>query len=80
MTPVEIAAVAGLLTAVVGAVVTLVRLRPEANAIVLTQAQGAATILNDLVQTLNHEIERLRVENAELQAEVRRLRQGRNGE
>lgn len=75
MSPIELTAVAGLLTAVVGAIVAMRKLRPERDSLVLTQAQGAATILNDLVQTLYKEIDRQRREHEECREELHRLQE-----
>ena len=60
MSPVEFTAIAGFITAVVGALVTLYKIKPDRDALIITQAQGAATILNDLVETLREEVERER--------------------
>lgn len=83
MAPVEVTAVIGAVTVCIGTVIALVKLRPEKDSLVLTQAQGAATILNDLVNTLRDEITRLREENkrltelnTQLKEEVRNARGG----
>lgn len=69
MTPLEIAAILGAVTAFIGAVATVVRLRPDRDALIITQAQGAATIYDDLVKTLREEIVRQREEMAILRQE-----------
>lgn len=74
MSPLELAAVGGMFTAVVGAITALLRFRPDADSVVLTQAQGAATILNDLVQTLNAEVLKVRQELLVCQGEGDALR------
>lgn len=74
MTPVEVASILSGVTALVGAVVLLRRFRPEKDSMLITQAQGAATIYDNLVQTLQGEIERLGEDNARLRADNVRLR------
>lgn len=74
MTPIELVSIGGFITVVAGALVTVLRLRPDRDALIITQAQGAGKMYNDLVKTLHSEIERLRVEVAALRVEVDRLR------
>ena len=74
MNPIELAAITGLITALVGAVIAMRKFKPERDSLVVTQAQGAATILNDLVRTLYAEIDRLRAEIDRLKEELERCR------
>lgn len=60
MTGIELTAVAGFVTAIVGAFAVLYKVKPDRDSLVITQAQGAATILNDLVDTLRAEVVRER--------------------
>jgi hypothetical protein len=76
VTPTLIAAITTMITASVGAIAVLRKLRPERETLVLTTAQGATTILNDLVKTLYVEIERLREREEELEAELEACREG----
>lgn len=79
MNPIELASIAAIVSALAGALVALRRFRPEKDSLVVTQAQGAATILNDLVRTLYAEIERERAgrqrDHERAEAEIRGLRE-----
>lgn len=59
MTVVEIGALGGLLTAAVGAIAVMYKLKPARDALVLTNVQGSFVILNDLTTTLQTEVTRL---------------------
>lgn len=59
MTVVEISALGGLITAVVGAIGVIYRFKPSRDALVLTNVQGSFVILNDLTTTLQTEVTRL---------------------
>lgn len=67
MSPIEIGAIVSLIAAVVAAIGAAFRIKPDRDAVLITSAQGAATILNDLVKTLREEVqhERERAEKAE---------------
>jgi hypothetical protein len=71
MTPVELTALAGVIATVSGVLIAWRKLRPERDALVLTTTQGATTILNDLVKTLYAEIDRLRLREREMEADIR---------
>lgn len=60
MTPAELVTYLGLAVAIAGAVAVLYKLKPERDSLIITQTQGAATILNDLVDTLREEVQRER--------------------
>lgn len=84
MSPAELTLYIGIVVAIPGAYAVLKKLRPEKDSLVITQAQGAAKILDDLVQTLYRETDRLRAElrsskeeNVELRRELERLRRER---
>lgn len=88
MSPAELGTYIGLAVAVAGAFAVLYKLKPERDSLIITQTQGAATILNDLVDTLRAEVQRERelrkqshervneliVEKAELERELAGLR------
>jgi hypothetical protein len=74
--------VVGALTVIFGAVATIYKLQPDRDVLMITQAQGASTILNDLVDTLREELTRerertkdLESRNASLENELQGLRQ-----
>lgn len=69
LTIAEVGGVVAAIATLLGSWVTLRKLRPERDTLVLTSAQGAATILNDLVKTLREEIDRLRKHEDELEAD-----------
>lgn len=75
---VEVATVLGVLAAVATAYATLRKLPKEEGSLVLTQTQGAATVLNDLVSTLYKELERRDQEIKRLQAKVDEYESTRN--
>lgn len=58
----------GTLAVVLGTVATIYKLRPDRDVLMITQAQGASTILNDLVDTLREEITRERERTKDLEA------------
>lgn len=60
MSPAELATYIGLCVALAGVIATIYKLKPERDSLVITQTQGAATILNDLVDTLREELVRER--------------------
>lgn len=70
MTGIEITAIAGLITALAGAVTMFFKVRPDRDALIITQAQGAATIMNDLVETLHEELTRERALRAECEKQI----------
>lgn len=70
MSVVELTALAGVIATLSGVLIAWRKLRPERDALVLTTAQGATTILNDLVKTLYAEIDRLRSRERALEQEV----------
>ena len=81
LTVVEVAAVIGIIGTAVGAIATVYKLRPDRDVLMITQAQGASTILNDLVDTLREEVARerekanyLEKRNKELEKELQGLR------
>lgn len=67
MSPVEITAILGALATLVGTLIAFKKIKPERDSMVITSAQGATTILNDLVKTLYTEIDRLRVREGVLE-------------
>lgn len=73
MNAVEVSAIAGAVATLVGALIALRRMRPDRDHLIITSAQGATTILNDLVKTLYAEIDRLRTREASLEAEIHKL-------
>lgn len=79
MTGFELSAIGLIITAVAGAFAVIYKLKPDSDALVITQAQGAATILNSLVETLREEVQREREENVRLRQENVRLRKENEG-
>ena len=70
LAPEQIAALGTLVTAVVGAGIALVRLGGQQQGIKITNDQGAATIYDNLVRTLQAEVTRL---NELVSAKERRI-------
>jgi predicted RNase H-like nuclease (RuvC/YqgF family) len=66
----NIALYAGALAAVVGAVIALAMFGPNRRGVLITNEQGAAKIYDDLVDTLQAEVERQRGEISALRAEL----------
>lgn len=68
ITVVEITGLVGGITVILGTIATLYKLRPDRDVLMITQAQGASTILNDLVETLREEVSRERQRSKDLEA------------
>lgn len=73
ITTVEITGLLGLVTVIVGTFATIYKLRPDRDVLMITQAQGASTILNDLVETLREEVSRERQKSKDLEARNKAL-------
>jgi hypothetical protein len=58
---------------VLGAVVALLKLRPEANSMAVTQAQGAAAEWKKLYDEASEERDELRARAEKAEAELRRM-------
>lgn len=66
---------------ILGTIATVYKLQPDRDVLMITQAQGASTILNDLVDTLREELTRerertkdLETRNSALEKELQGLR------
>lgn len=53
---------------ILGTIATVYKLQPDRDVLMITQAQGASTILNDLVDTLREELTRERERTKDLEA------------
>lgn len=78
---VELTGLVGIVTVFLGTVATIYKLRPDRDVLMITQAQGASTILNELVDTLREELVRerektkaLATRNKALETELQGLR------
>lgn len=79
MNPTELAGIIGAVGVAMGAIAAFYKLRPDRDVLLITQAQGASTILNDLVETLREEVERERKRVQQLEKENRLLTEENEG-
>ena len=71
---VEFSVLFGSISALIGALIAWKKINPEEDSLIITQAQGAAQIYDNLVKSLYAEIDRLNSELRRIRDERDRLR------